>query len=94
MTERHKFWLVFAASLVVACLGVLAPAHTMPLDYDAIIWKSILLAIVWTAIVAVCLTRHSKNGLWLLVGAPLALYWPIWLLFNHFPLCYYAHNCV
>jgi hypothetical protein len=25
----------------------------------------------------------------LLVGAPAAPYWPIWLLFNHFPPCCY-----
>jgi hypothetical protein len=32
--------------------------------------------------------------LWILVGAPMALYWPIWLLFHHFPSCYYSGNCI
>ena len=24
---------------------------------------------------------------------PVAHDWPIWLLLNHFPACYYLHNC-
>jgi len=66
----------------------------MPLDYDAMISKSVPLAAAWAAILVFCLWRYRKRGLWLVVGAPMALYWPIWLLFNHFPDCYYLHNCV
>jgi hypothetical protein len=32
--------------------------------------------------------------LWLLFGALLALYWPVWLLFNRTPECYWHHNCI
>jgi hypothetical protein len=82
------------ASLIIAYLGGSAPNHRMPLDYGAMISRSIPFAIAWAVILAFCLWRYKKRGLWLLVGAPMALYWPIWLLFNHFPPCYYLHDCV
>jgi hypothetical protein len=28
-----------------------------------------------------------------LIGAPLALYWPVWLMFNRTPTCYWRGNC-
>ena len=56
--------------------------------------RSIPFAIAWVVILAFCLSRYKKRGLWLLVGAPMALYWPIGLRFNHFPHCFYLHNCV
>src|SRR5437879_2133762 len=68
-------------------------SYRMPLDYDAMISRSIPFAIAWAVILAFSLWRYKKRGLWLLVGAPMALYWPIWLLLNHFPPCYYLHNC-
>ncbi len=93
MNENQKYWIALIASLVVAYLGSKAPSYRMPLDYDAMISRSIPFAIAWAVILAFCLWRYKKRGLWLLVGAPMALYWPIWLLFNHFPRCYYLHNC-
>ena len=65
----------------------------MPLDYDALIWRSIPYTLAWTLILLYALFRYKRLGLWLLLGAPMALYWPIWLIFNHFPSCYYAGNC-
>ena len=94
MTENKKYWIALTASLVFAYLGITAPSYSMPLDYDAMISRSIPFAIAWAVILGFCLWRYKKRGLWLLVGAPMALCWPIWLLFNHFPPCYYSHNCV
>ena len=94
MTENKKYWIALTASLVFAYLGSKAPSYRMPLDYDAMISRSIPFAIAWAVILAFCLWRYEKRGLWLLVGAPIALYWPIRLLFNHLPPCYYLHNCV
>ena len=93
MTENRQYWTALLASLVVAFLSWLAPARRMPIDYDAMIWWSVPIAIGWALLLAFGLWRHKKRGLWLLVGAPTALYWPVWLLFNHFPSCYYLHNC-
>jgi hypothetical protein len=93
MTDKRTFWIVIAASLLVAFLGWTAPSHQMPLNYDAMIWRSIPYALVWTLVLAFSLFRFKLRGLWLLLGSPMALYWPIWLLFNHFPPCYYLGNC-
>ena len=92
MTENQQYWTALLVSLVAAFLGWQAPARRMPIDYEATIW-SVPIAIGWAMILAFCLWR-KKRGLWLVVGAPMALYWPVWLLFNHFPPCYYLHNCV
>jgi hypothetical protein len=79
---------------LIAFLGWMAPNRQRPLNYDAMIWRSIPYALAWTLAVTFALVRFRTRGLWLLLGAPMALYWPVWLLFNHFPGCYYTHNCV
>lgn len=94
MTENQGYWIAFAASLVSAYLGWQSPSYRMPIDYDAMISRSVPLAILWALILLLCFWRYKKRGLWLLIGAPMALYWPIWLLLNRFPPCYYSHNCV
>jgi hypothetical protein len=81
-------------SLVVAYLSNWVPIRHMPVDYHAMISISIPLAVAWAMIFAFCLWRYGKRGLWLVIGAPLAFWWPIWLIFNHFPSCYYSHNCI
>jgi hypothetical protein len=93
-TDNQKYWIWFAASLAVASLGCFAPARHMPLEYDAMLWRSIPLATFWALMLGFCLLRYKKRGLWLLVAAPLALYWPMWLMFHGFPSCYYSGNCV
>ena len=93
MTTTRFFWIAFAASIIFAWLGWKAPEWRMPLDYDAMISRSIPFAFVWLAALVFGLWRFRLRGLWLLIGAPMALYWPIWMFFNHFPPCYYSHNC-
>jgi hypothetical protein len=86
-------WIALIISLVFAYLSWTAPSYRMPLDYDAMISRSVPFAIAWAGVVAVSLWRYKRRGLWLLLGAPMALYWPVWLLFNNFPPCYYLRNC-
>jgi hypothetical protein len=93
MNQNRLPWLLFGASIMVACVGCASPAFRFPINYQAIVVRSIPLAITWAAIVAVSFWRHGKGGLWLLLGAPMALYWPFWLLINGFPLCYYKGGC-
>ena len=93
MKMDTKYWLWLTASLVIAFLAWGIPARGMPVDYQAVISTSIPLAVVWSLALAFGVRRYSKRGLWLLLGAPMALYWPIWLLFNHFPPCYYTSSC-
>jgi hypothetical protein len=69
------------------------PDSLNALDYDAMIWRSIPYASAWLLVVVYALPRYKWHGLLLLLGAPMALYWPIWLMFNHFPSCYYARDC-
>lgn len=78
----------------VALLGGVAPARQMPLEYNAMLWRSIPLAIFWVLMLGFCLWQYKKRALWLLVGAPLALYWPMWLMFHGFPSCFYSGNCI
>ena len=92
-TDNKKFWLALIASLVVSYAGMQAP-NRMPLDYHAMISRSIPLAAAWAVLLGSGLWHYKAHGLWLLVGAPMALYWPVWLLFNRFPPCYYVGNCV
>jgi len=93
MVDKREFWIVLIVSYVIAFLGSASPTHRMPLDYDAMIWRSIPCAFVWALVLASSLLRFKKQGLWLLLGSPMALYWPIWLVFNHFPACYYLGGC-
>ena len=94
MTDNQKYWLVLMVSFVIAYAGWSAPSYGRPLDYDAMISRSLPFAIAWAVLLGIGLWRYKKRGLWLLLGTPMALYWPLWLLFNHFPPCYYTHNCI
>jgi hypothetical protein len=80
-------------SLVVGLAGWLAPRLRMPLRFDLMLWWSLPLAGLWLVMIAVCALRFRKRALWLLFGAPLALYWPIWLVFNRIPDCHWLRNC-
>jgi hypothetical protein len=93
MASSKKLWMLFFMSLLIAFFSWIAPADQMPLDYRAMIWRSIPFASAWLLVVMYALRRYKCLGLVLLLGAPIALYWPIWLMFNHFPPCYYAGNC-
>jgi uncharacterized RDD family membrane protein YckC len=81
-------------SAVLAYLSVTAPAHQMPMDYSAITARSLPLAVVWAALVIAAVFLFSKRSLWLMIGAPVALYWPIWLLVHGYPPCWYMGNCI
>ena len=94
MSQNLKFWITLAASFVIAYLSWSAPTHQMPLDYGAMISRSVPFAGAWALVLAFSLWRHKTRGLWLLAGSPMAFYWPMWLLFNRFPPCYYSHNCI
>ena len=41
---------------------------------------SLVLALLWVSLFAFGLIRHRVRGLWLLLGAPFALYWPAWIV--------------
>jgi hypothetical protein len=66
----------------------------MPIDFHTALWWSIPLTGVWAVTVGFSIYRFGKSALWMLLGAPLALYWSVWLLMNGLPPCYQHGNCV
>ena len=66
LSNKRFFWSLLAVSLIVAFLSYLAPAMQMPLNYDAMIWRSVPLAILRGVVLAVSLWRLKAWGLWLL----------------------------
>jgi hypothetical protein len=84
-TERASrlSWL-FVASLVVA-FGAFSLNESLGMHwwylksnhmYTELILRVIAPAVAWLLLLSAGLKLHRWRGLWLLVGAPLALYWP------------------
>jgi hypothetical protein len=92
--RSREFWVLLIVSLAIAIYGWLVPQLQMPLNYGVMISRSIPFGIAWSVILVFGLWRYKWRGLWLLAGAPAALYWPAWMIFNQFPSCYYSGNCV
>jgi len=63
------------------------------MDGDIPIRVSVGFALVWLAILIGCVMRFRKKGLWFLVGAPLALYWPFILLIIVVACSLNTRNC-
>ena len=79
---------LFAFSLVLALASCTVPAV---FNGAGRLWSEILgvfiifaLPLAWTIIVVVAIIRHKTLGLWLLIGAPFALFW-VTLLMLHVP---------
>jgi len=99
MTEDptpSSLWCTVAivSSLVLAFSGWYAPQWRMPLDFHSMLWWSLPLAGLWPVMVGISAFLFRKKAFWLLLGAPLALYWPVWLLLKGIPPCYWHGNCV
>ena len=60
-------------SIVVAGVGGFGP---FVFQSDPALWLSLGLSVVWVSLVTYGIFRHTKRGLWLLIGLPFALYWP------------------
>ena len=88
-----KFTLI-AFSFIVALVGYILPQTQRPIDFLLVFWGSLPLAGIWLAVLLACSIRLGKSGLLALFGSPMALYWPVWLLPNHIPECYWHHNCI
>ena len=93
ITQTYRFRMVLAASFLLACVSWAAPGRGMPTDLHTVLWWSIPLASLWVLTVGVSASRFGRKTLWMLLGAPLALYWPVWLALNGIPACYWHRNC-
>jgi hypothetical protein len=67
--HTKNFRATLIASLALAAMAFAAP---WLMSFNA----SEMLALLWVALALLALFSFKKRGLWFLVGAPLALYWP------------------
>ena len=81
----------FAISILIAIAAVGVPLMAPEHNWELATLMSLILATVWTILLLVTLIRFKWRGLWLLVGAPLALYIPLLGVF--FEACYRSHSC-
>jgi len=94
ITQTHWFRIVLVASFILAWLSWAAPGWRAPTDFHTVLWWSLPLASLWVLTVGVSAHCFGRKALWMLSGAPLALYWPVWLALNGIPACYWHRNCV
>jgi hypothetical protein len=68
-------------SLAVAVLGAVLPWANKYEPGLTNSWiASVFLALFWLIIVIVGLVKYKRRGLWLLIGTPIALYFPFALV--------------
>jgi hypothetical protein len=77
ITEDRAFWTIFAVAMAVAVASPVVPDLIRSVDANWNIRVSYSLAAIWSLLQAVAILRHRWRGLWLLIGLPIALYWPI-----------------
>jgi hypothetical protein len=63
-------------SLAVALVAFLMP-RILFVHSGIAMWVSFTLAGCWTVLLIGGLYKFKKRGLWLLIGAPFALFWPV-----------------
>jgi hypothetical protein len=69
------------ATFLLPSLAVAALAFGLPwLTHFADRGLSLLLHLAWFGLLVAALIRTGRRGLWLLLGAPLVLFWPVVLL--------------
>jgi hypothetical protein len=68
--------LLLAASVVVAVAGFVQPYFLWSSSDAERAIRIFMPAAVWLVVFVVALAAHGKRGLWLLIGAPLALLRP------------------
>ena len=69
---------LFIASLLTAVCSCFGPRLFQPYttSFDFALLTSVCLSGFWVLLVCLSVAAYRKRGLWLLIGAPLALYYP------------------
>ena len=91
--RRFGFAVLAVASGFVALVGFVGP-NRAPVNIHFILVVGIPLACLWTCSFLLGLWFYRWRALWMLIAAPLVLYWPLWLFVNGIPLCYRLADCV
>jgi hypothetical protein len=68
--------LTFFSALVVAAVGFTLPYVNSRQGFDGALITSFLMTVCWGVLVIVSIVQNKVKGLWLLLTAPFALYWP------------------
>lgn len=76
MARALQLRALVAASLAFAAASIAIPYLTDRNDVVWILWVTFPCSVIWCALLVISIRRFRWRGLWLLVGAPLALWWP------------------
>lgn len=77
ITEDRGFWSIFAAAMAVALASAAVPQVIGSIDANWNIRVSYFCAAIWFALQTFAIVRHRLRGMWLMIGLPVVLYWPI-----------------
>jgi hypothetical protein len=93
IAQVRWFKILLTSSFVMAFLCAVAPNQQRPLNFHIIFWWSIPLACLWTVTAGISGYWFGRKTLWMMFGAPLVLYWPVWLVLHGIPPCYWHATC-
>src|SRR5258708_37596340 len=74
-TERVRPLFLVSLAIAVLCLVPLL-FHGYTKTFDLALDMSLCLSLLWIVVVCIAVKRYRQHGLWLLIGAPMALYYP------------------
>jgi hypothetical protein len=77
MKRVIKFRYLLVASIFTAVTGALVPYYLATPDVSLILLWGFSLGVLWFALLVAAVFWYRWKGLWLIIGAPLAFYWPI-----------------
>jgi hypothetical protein len=87
------FRIALTTSFMIAFFSWMLPNQWRPVPIDAIMWICTPLAVLWLVLLRIAIHYFRLRALWIVLGAPAALYWPLWLLWNGIPGCYWNAGC-
>jgi hypothetical protein len=94
-TQISNLKRVLIVSLLIAILSASTRWTVLPLipSTFTFIEVSAALSALWFALVVISVAKYGKRGVWLLIGAPLVLLWPlVFVLFSW--ACRHGYECV
>ena len=78
-----KFRLILSLAIALGAGGMPSVALSLGQHITAVgllFPCGLLLSCGWLAMTALSIGQYGKRGLWLLVGTPVALFWPFWIV--------------
>jgi hypothetical protein len=76
MTHFGRF---VVSSLILGVLAVSTRWTILPLTPSTFdfLYVNAAISVLWAGLVIVALRRYRKRGLWVLIGVPLVVWWPV-----------------